>query len=306
MQKIKAELPVYAEVVPLAKASQISSLRKVFGERYPDPVRVISVGMNVDALIADPSNSEWQSLSVEFCGGTHLTNTKAAEDFVIVEESGIAKGIRRISALTRTGALIARQKAAELGGKVHYMENMAAGPELDAMFKTVKIEVDQAIISLVDKDNLRNRLNGVYETIKQFYKANIAARVAEASEKAASIAQSAKDTNLAVAVINIDFGGDAKVAKKIQERIRSIYTDGSFFLLSPDADGEKVTLFPIVSAAHVAKGLSAKEWVDHCISVCGAGKGGGRADNANGSIPGGADVLNKVIEAASSFASGKV
>jgi len=262
--------------------------------------------MDVDALIANPNNAEWQSLAIEFCGGTHLTNTKEAEDFVMYEETGIAKGIRRVSGLTRTGALIARQKAAELGGKVQYMENMTAGPELDTMFKVVKIEVDQAIISLVDKDNLRNRLAVVYETIKQFYKANIATRVAEASEKAAQIAQSTKDANQGVAVINIDFAGDAKVGKKIQERIRAIYADGSFFLMSPDTDGEKVMLFPIVSTAHIAKGLSAKEWVDCCIAICGAGKGGGRADNANGSIPGGADVVSKIITTAMEYASTKL
>lgn len=99
--------------------------------------------------------------------------------------------------------------------------------------------MDQAVISLVDKDSLRNRLNGVYEAIKSYYKANMAARVAEANEKAVSIAQAAKDANQGVVVVNINFGGDAKVGKKIQERMTAIHSDGSFFLLSPDADGEK-------------------------------------------------------------------
>jgi alanyl-tRNA synthetase len=90
-EQIKRAMPVSAEVVPLAEASQIVSLRCVFGERYPDPVRVISVGNEVPALLADPKNSEWNNYSVEFCGGTHLTNTSQAEDFALVEESGIAK-----------------------------------------------------------------------------------------------------------------------------------------------------------------------------------------------------------------------
>lgn len=64
-------------------------------------------------------------------------------------------------------------------------------------------------------------------------------------------------------------------------------------------------LFPSVSAAHVAKGLSAKEWVDFCVSAVGAGKGGGRADNANGSIPGGEDVVAKVVAAANQYAASK-
>ena len=37
---------------------------------------------------------------IEFCGGTHLTNTKQAQHFIITEETAVAKGIRRISAIT--------------------------------------------------------------------------------------------------------------------------------------------------------------------------------------------------------------
>jgi alanyl-tRNA synthetase len=73
---IKSELQVYAENVPLAAAKGICSLRSVFGERYPDPVRVLSVGVDVQELIKNPDNSEWLKYSVEFCGGTHLSNTK--------------------------------------------------------------------------------------------------------------------------------------------------------------------------------------------------------------------------------------
>jgi alanyl-tRNA synthetase len=73
---IKSELTVYAEDVSLTDAKAICSLRSVFGERYPDPVRVLSVGVDVQELIRNPDNSEWYKYSVEFCGGTHLSNTK--------------------------------------------------------------------------------------------------------------------------------------------------------------------------------------------------------------------------------------
>jgi alanyl-tRNA synthetase len=49
------------------------------------------VGQDVNALLANPTDPAWSGYSIEFCGGTHLTNTTQAEDFVIVEESGIAK-----------------------------------------------------------------------------------------------------------------------------------------------------------------------------------------------------------------------
>eukprot|EP00639_Heterosigma_akashiwo_P035540 CAMPEP_0194722734 /NCGR_PEP_ID=MMETSP0296-20130528/13810_1 /TAXON_ID=39354 /ORGANISM="Heterosigma akashiwo, Strain CCMP2393" /LENGTH=780 /DNA_ID=CAMNT_0039625847 /DNA_START=273 /DNA_END=2612 /DNA_ORIENTATION=+ len=99
-EAIAAARPVYNQVVPLEEARAISGLRAVFGEVYPDPVRVVSVGNEVGAMTADPANAAWAAASVEFCGGTHLANTAEACAFAIVEETGIAKGVRRVTCLT--------------------------------------------------------------------------------------------------------------------------------------------------------------------------------------------------------------
>ena len=89
-ETIKKNLPVTAEVMPLADAKAIPGVRAMFGEVYPDPVRVVKVG---------------DDCSVEFCGGTHISNTAEAEAFVLTEETAVAKGIRRITALTRGAAV---------------------------------------------------------------------------------------------------------------------------------------------------------------------------------------------------------
>ena len=68
-----------------------AGLRAVFGEAYPDPVRVVSIGVPVEDLLKEPSKPEWRQYSVEFCGGTHLASTRAADAFVLVSEEGIAK-----------------------------------------------------------------------------------------------------------------------------------------------------------------------------------------------------------------------
>jgi alanyl-tRNA synthetase len=93
---IKNNLPVTAKLMPLADAKAVPGVRAMFGEVYPDPVRVVIVG---------------DDCSVEFCGGTHISNTAEAEAFVLTEETAVAKGIRRITALTRGAAA----KAIEAG-----------------------------------------------------------------------------------------------------------------------------------------------------------------------------------------------
>jgi len=62
--------------VPLKQALEIEGIRAVFGEVYPDPVRVVAVGPSVDAMLAEPKNPEWKKYSVELCGGTHLSSSK--------------------------------------------------------------------------------------------------------------------------------------------------------------------------------------------------------------------------------------
>jgi alanyl-tRNA synthetase len=70
VDSIRKNEPVYAKEATLTQAKSIPGLRAVFGEVYPDPVRVVSVGVDVDVLLSDSTGQKGLGTSVEFCGGT--------------------------------------------------------------------------------------------------------------------------------------------------------------------------------------------------------------------------------------------
>jgi alanyl-tRNA synthetase len=154
---IRQNCRTYAKDVDLDLARQIEGVRAVFGETYPNPVRVVSIGIEVDMLLENPKNPEWRKVSVEFCGGTHVEQTGLIKDLVIVEESGIAKGIRRIVAYTGDGAHAAQRDAELFGERIDRIGRMPFGPEKEAEIKAAQVDLNQLTVSVLTKDELRTR-----------------------------------------------------------------------------------------------------------------------------------------------------
>lgn len=67
---IKRNAKVFSKEVDLKTAHNIPGVRAVFGEAYPDPVRVVTFEYEVEEILKDIENSKWRNTSVEFCGGT--------------------------------------------------------------------------------------------------------------------------------------------------------------------------------------------------------------------------------------------
>lgn len=69
---IKKNVKVFSKEMDLKSAQQIPGLRAVFGEAYPDPVRVVTLEFSLEEISSDITNDKWRSTSVEFCGGTYV------------------------------------------------------------------------------------------------------------------------------------------------------------------------------------------------------------------------------------------
>jgi alanyl-tRNA synthetase len=70
LEWIRKDVPVFSKDLDLKSARIIPGLRAVFGETYPDPVRVVTLEYDVDEIAKDLENPKWRGTSVEFCGGT--------------------------------------------------------------------------------------------------------------------------------------------------------------------------------------------------------------------------------------------
>lgn len=249
-ERIAAGASVTTEVLPLEEARRKGAMA-LFGEKYPDHVRVVSMG----------------DFSIELCGGTHLSNTGQVGLCRITSEEPVAKGVRRITALTGPRAL----------QKIRESEEMIA--RLQQMLKANQVQELPIRV-----EGLQGELRTLQRELARLNSASVSNAVGELASTAPVI------------------GGVRVIAKKLtgvpRESLRE-FTDQLRDQFAPVAIilgaviDDKVALIASVSRDLItSRGLSASECVKAASKIAGGG-GGGRPDLAEA----GAKLVDKIDDA---------
>ncbi|MEO0586119.1 MAG: alanine--tRNA ligase [Planctomycetota bacterium] len=293
---IAADLTVDAQVALQEDALKINGLRAVFGEKYPPKVRVVSIGAKVDDLLGDPSNADWAGKSIEFCGGTHLASTGAAEAFCVVSEENVAKGIRRITALTGQAARDAQVAADEVEAKLKSLGG-AAPDALKAGVDAANAALIETTLPAVRRAALLATIAELNAKLKEAAKQQGKAAAGAAVEQAKAVAESQAGPVIVARLDDVD-GGALRSAMDVVKRA---HPDAAILLGS--TSGDKCAFIAAVPKPMIGAGLKAGDWVKQAAQVTGGG-GGGRPDSAQA---GGKDPskLDDALEAARDYASSR-
>ncbi|MBI3531050.1 MAG: alanine--tRNA ligase [Burkholderiales bacterium] len=229
-----------ARVMDIESAQKTGAMM-LFGEKYGDSVRVLDIGS-----------------SRELCGGTHVQRTGDIGLFKVVGESGVAAGVRRIEAVTGSGALAYLQQLEDT-------VTQAAG--------TLKAPATE----------LNTRLGQVLDQVKALEKEIAALKGKLASSQGDDLVTQAVDVKgIKVLAAQLD-GADAKTLRDTLDQLKNKLKTAAIVLAA--VDGDKVQLAAGVTADSVGK-VKAGELVNFVAQQVG-GKGGGKPDMA---MAGGTDA----------------
>ncbi|MDD2557377.1 MAG: alanine--tRNA ligase [Desulfuromonas sp.] len=233
-RSIRANRTVSTEVMETEEAVAAGA-KALFGEKYADKVRVVQMG----------------DLSMELCGGTHVSASGDIGLFKIIQESGIAAGVRRIEAVTGDKALEEVHKRQQL------VDNVAA------LVKTDPSRLQQRIEKLVEQ---QRELEREIETLQDRLEADRAAEMAQDIRKVG-------DIDLLIARLD---GLDGKKLREQSDKLRDQLPSG-IIVLAGEND-EKVALLVAVSKDLHGR-IKAGEIIKPLAEMIG-GRGGGRPDLA--------------------------
>ncbi|MEM9826097.1 MAG: alanine--tRNA ligase [Planctomycetota bacterium] len=310
--KIESGETIQAETVPLDRAREVGAMM-LFGEKYPDPCRMVSMG----------------DFSRELCGGTHASNTSQVAAFEILSETNISAATRRIVALTGERAREHREQTTSLLDSLSQISSCPAGSvaaAVDDLFEELRVlkkeitsgkagqhpdafrytgnesaDVSEYVHARAAVRRIIRRLNVSLHDVVARVQGMVDERgrlVEELRRVTAGGKLSADDliargsTIAGVTVVVAETpGANPNVMRGWIDQIRKKSAGGSAVLLASGGEG-KVLLVGGLSRDLVDRGMNAGKWVGDAAKIVGGG-GGGRPDMAQA---GGKDP-NKLPEA---------
>ncbi|GIW96760.1 MAG: alanine--tRNA ligase [Pirellulaceae bacterium] len=299
VQRIQEDASIGWEVVPLVEARKEGAMM-LFGEKYPDPVRIVRMG----------------TFSKELCGGTHLESTAEIEDFEIIAEESVSAGTRRIVALTGPRARRHREEVQALLGQAAERLGCSAASVADAAgqlmqsIRDLRKQLASGKAQLPDAtktsssnsgevlDYRRQRellrstarlLNVPAEEIpqriatlleeKQRLEDQIRNLASSGAVSADQLLDKAKDIDGTAVVIEQIPGATPNLMRQWIDQIRQKSQRPVAVLFATVTGDDKVLLVAGLSRTLVDRGVSAGKWVGQVAQIVGGG-GGGRPDLA--------------------------
>ncbi|MBQ4233309.1 MAG: alanine--tRNA ligase, partial [Firmicutes bacterium] len=236
------------KVMPIDEAKKLGAMM-LFGEKYGSEVRVVTV----------------PGFSMEFCGGTHVSNIGQIGSFKILSETGVAAGVRRIEAVTGMGISERLKEEEETIQKT--AAALKANPRNLVQRAEALAEENRALKKELEELKAASRTSGLSDMIS-----------------------SARDID-GVKLICKQFDGvSIDELRSISDEIKK--AQKSVVMVFASTNGPKVTLMASVTDDLLEKGYHAGNMIKKIAAVCGGG-GGGKADMAQA----GAKDASKLPEA---------
>ncbi|XXH03032.1 hypothetical protein Hte_009422 [Hypoxylon texense] len=278
---IRQNCKIFSKDVELDLAKKINGVRAVFGETYPNPVRVVSVGIDVDMLLEAPENPEWRKVSVEFCGGTHVDQTGIIKDLVIVEESGIAKGIRRIVAYTGDSAHRVQREAEEFSKRIATLEALPFGPEKEAEVKQATVDLNNLVVSTLSKEELKTRFAKVVKSVVDEQKKRQKAESKTALDTVTAHFTKEENKGSKYFIGHLPISANAKAVADVMNHFKSKDKERSVYLFGGSKAEGAVVHGVYVGTGLASQGVTAEKWAGAVSEVVG-GKSGGKEPTRQG------------------------
>lgn len=235
-EQIRNNSDVQTDIMDLEQAKEHGAMA-LFGEKYSEKVRVLTMG---------------EGYSIELCGGTHANHTGDIGVFQIIDEHGIASGVRRIEATTGE----------------HVIDRIQ---NIDSTLKE-----SMALLRADRSVDILGKLTQLIEQNKRLEKEVSALNMKLASGAGNDLSNEAIDLGGAKLIVNQMEGADAKTLPEVLDRLKNKIGSGVVVLAS--VNGDKVSLIAGVTK-DLTDSVHAGKLVNYVAEQVG-GKGGGRPDMA--------------------------